>query len=1055
MSRTAAQPEAGKESSDPQAAEPYVSWPGLLAWVVLAIGLALTWLAWNTSAAIVRDRTADRFQHEVDTVREFISSRMKQYRMTLQGAAGIFNASETVTREEWRKYAATLQLHRFLPGVQGLAYSPMVKRNELRGHLRKVRAEGFPGYAIRPEGIREVYIPVVFIEPFAGRNLQAFGYDVFSDPTRRAAMEAARDSGDVATSQRVILVQADEKDPQPGFLMYMPIYRRGLPLDTVEQRRAALSGFVSFPFQARDLFGGILQTEHPNIDLELFDGDSLSEDSLLYHDSKQRHIHYGDAQTHSKFSTLVKVDAAGRQWSLYVHAWPGYANGPEQLYPVAVAVGGATITLLAFWIVLSLSRQRQRAFALAHEITKELSDSEQRHRALFEMMPLPMWTIDEETLAFIDVNQAAEDHYGYTRDEFLKMTVRDIRPVEDIPLLLDGLAGLPHGVLQRNWRHKKKDGTVIDVSVIARRVNVKGRQHWFSVVRDVTKSKRDFERLQLAASVFSSSQEGIMITDRENRIVDVNPAFTRITGYAREEVLGENPGMLGSGRQPPEFYAAMKKALTETGAWSGEMWNRRKSGETYAERLSIDVVRDADGAVKNYVAVFSDISQFKAHEAELDRIAHYDALTGVPNRRLLADRLEMSLARSKRGGKLLAVCYIDLDGFKVINEAYGHSVGDQMLIETAQHLHRSLRGDDTVARLGGDEFVLLLGDLTDSRECFAVLDRILEGIAHPHPIDGTAVSISASIGVAIYPEDDVDADTLLRHADQAMFRAKDSGKNCYRLFDTDHDRRIKSHRDLLANVRDGLAKNEFALFYQPKVDMRQGSVAGAEALIRWHHAELGLLAPAMFMPMVDNTEMEIPIGEWVIAEAFRQVAAWAKDGLIVPVSVNISGNHLQSQVFLPYLRSQLAAYPEVDPAWFGLEILETTTLEDVGNVSGVIRECQALGFRCALDDFGTGYSSLTYLRRLPAHILKIDQSFVRDMLEDSDDYAIVEAVVGLADAFDREVIAEGVETLAHGIPLLRLGCDLAQGYGIAKPMPAGDIPAWVRTWQPMPEWASI
>jgi diguanylate cyclase (GGDEF)-like protein/PAS domain S-box-containing protein len=567
--------------------------------------------------------------------------------------------------------------------------------------------------------------------------------------------------------------------------------------------------------------------------------------------------------------------------------------------------------------------------------------------------------------------------------------------------------------------------------------------------------RRAEEGQRLAASVFASSQEGILISDAENRIIDVNPAFTRITGFAREEMLGRDPGCLSSGRQDKEFYAAMWAAIETQGGWQGEIWNRRKSGEAYPELLSINAVTDDRGRVRHYVGVFSDITTYKAHEAELDRIAHYDVLTGLPNRRLLGDRLDQAIARARRSGRILAVCYLDLDGFKPINDRYGHDTGDRFLMEIARRLQRVSRGDDTLARLGGDEFVLLWNDIQQDSECIVALDRILAEVAAPMMIDGAQMAVSASIGVTLFPRDNADADSLLRHADQAMYRAKEDGKNRFHLYDPEHDRQVRARRDMLRRLGEALQQREFVLYYQPKVHLTEGTVIGVEALIRWQHPEQGLLAPGEFLDYLAGSELEAAVGEWVIDTALAQVAAWNEAGLDLQVSVNISPDHLQRPDFVERLAGALARHPAVARDQLELEILESAAIGDMDSASRILADCLALGVRFALDDFGTGYSSLTYFRKLPVHTLKIDQAFVRDMLDDPEDLGIVDSVIRLAYVFNRPVIAEGVETLEHGAMLVYLGCYLGQGYGIARPMPAAQVEAWVRHWQGQSAWRDL
>ena len=571
--------------------------------------------------------------------------------------------------------------------------------------------------------------------------------------------------------------------------------------------------------------------------------------------------------------------------------------------------------------------------------------------------------------------------------------------------------------------------------------------------RDITVHKREQEQLLLSASVFTHANEGIMITAADGTIIEVNAAFTRITGYRRDEVLGQNPRMLKSGRHDNDFYATLWSSLHDKGHWYGEIWNRRKSGEVYPEMQTISAVRDASGAVLQYVALFSDITALKEHERQLEHIAHYDALTTLPNRVLFADRLHQAMVQAQRRKQMLAVAYLDLDGFKEINDRHGHAAGDQLLVTLSARMKESLREGDTLARLGGDEFVAVILDLADVAGSALMLGRLLEAAALPVQLGDYTLQVSASIGVTYYPQaTEVDADQLLRQSDQAMYQAKLAGKNRFHIFDAEQDDNVRGHHESLERIRRALNEQEFVLHYQPKVNMRTGQVIGAEALIRWQHPEKGLLLPAEFLPVIEDHPLATDIGEWVISAALKQMAVWREAGLNIPVSVNVAARQLQQLDFVERLRALLAAHPEHRLGDLELEVLETSALEDLTRVSQIIEFCREFGMKFALDDFGTGYSSLTYLKRLPVSQLKIDQSFVRDMLDDPDDLAILEGVIGLSRAFNREVIAEGVESVEHGVMLLLLGCELAQGFGIARPMPGADIPAWVVAWRPDPLW---
>ncbi|MGB0466004.1 MAG: EAL domain-containing protein [Pontibacterium sp.] len=559
-------------------------------------------------------------------------------------------------------------------------------------------------------------------------------------------------------------------------------------------------------------------------------------------------------------------------------------------------------------------------------------------------------------------------------------------------------------------------------------------------------------RLRLSASVFDHAHEAILITDSQQKIVEVNPTFTEITGFNREEVMGLEPSLLKSGRQDSHFYTLMRKNLNDKGFWRGEISNRRKNGEVYTALMTISAVFDENAVLANYVSIFSDITQMKSHQEKLELLAHYDSLTKLPNRVLLADRMSQALARTEREGHYTAVCYLDLDGFKPVNDHHGHDVGDLLLVEIAKRLKQVTRGEDTVARLGGDEFVLLLTDLESIKEAELAAERILSTISSPILIGEAELQVSASMGITLYPDDDSDADLLLRHADQAMYQAKLSGRNRYQLYDLAHDQHDLHRREFLDGIRQALKKNEFELYMQPQVDLVHGQVLGFEALIRWQHPEHGLLLPARFLPIVEGHELGIEIDHWVLQQAFSLLDSWLSQGVKFRLSVNLTGATLLSGDFIQCLHDYMDAFPGVSPGMMEFEVLETSALEDMHHAGQVFKACQTLGFRIALDDFGTGYSSLTYFRRLPAETLKIDQSFIRDMLDDPEDMAIVESVIGLARAFNRQLVAEGVESAEHGQVLVQLGCTVVQGYGIARPMPGEQALTWAQSWSPGDEW---
>jgi diguanylate cyclase (GGDEF)-like protein/PAS domain S-box-containing protein len=559
------------------------------------------------------------------------------------------------------------------------------------------------------------------------------------------------------------------------------------------------------------------------------------------------------------------------------------------------------------------------------------------------------------------------------------------------------------------------------------------------------------ERDNLAQCMFQHLHEGLIVTDAAYRVTDVNPTYCDITGYTRDETLGTVPAMLRQthhgateATQPLTMHASLQAGMS----WQGEIFHHRRDGEPCTLQVSATVVRNHAGHVQNHVLAISDITQARQQIEQLRRQAHFDELTGLPNRVRLTQMLTEAMASCEHDGTLLAVCFLDLDYFKPVNDQFGHHAGDQLLIKLADRLRRSLRtranGDDLVARIGGDEFVLLLRTATMDESRQAV-ERMLRQVHLPFALDvsDAPVYITASIGATVYPFDQADAETLLRHADHAMYGAKQAGRNGFKFFDAEHDRRTEARFVALGRVQDALDANEFCLYFQPKVDMRDGRVIGVEALLRWNHPEQGLLLPGQFLPLIEHTDLGVSLGNWVLKRGIEQLAQWQSTGLDLTVSVNVSARHLQEPAFASHLASLLAQQKTPVADRLVIEILETTALADVDFTCNLMQECRALGVRFALDDFGTGYSTLTYLKRLPLDMLKIDRSFVINMLNDRHDLAIVEGVIGLSETFGCSVVAEGVDTLEQAQRLIEIGCDIGQGNGIAPAMPADAVVAWV------------
>ncbi|RBI67126.1 GGDEF domain-containing protein [Vreelandella sulfidaeris] len=553
-------------------------------------------------------------------------------------------------------------------------------------------------------------------------------------------------------------------------------------------------------------------------------------------------------------------------------------------------------------------------------------------------------------------------------------------------------------------------------------------------------------------SVFCFANEAIIITDAENRVVQVNPAFCELTGIMQGDVQGKTPEAFSIlPLDDSRTTRLMREELQLRDRSKSQVSYRSHDGQFYPGMMSINRVRNEHGEIDHHVIVLADLSAIPAHARHLNREVYFDALTGLPNLHLLTQLIQESIQHAEAKQLPLAVCSLDIDFFKNINDRLGAYVGDSLLASFSQRISHLLFGDDVLARVGGDEFVLLLHHGVDDD----FFEKLLASIRQPLMIDGQSIHLTASLGVTLYPNDHVQGDVLLRHANQAMYRAKQRGRDTYHFFDPHHDRLLQVRHEQRQRFVDALNHNELCLYYQPQIDMRSGNVVGVEALIRWQHPDEGLLAPGQFLPIIDNTPLEAELGEWVIEQALRQLTEWHTQGITLPINVNISPTHLLMSNFSQRLGELLAQHPDVPPSMLKLEVLESAAMHDIQAALQNMSRCQELGVSFAIDDFGTGFSSLTHLRQLPVNLIKIDQSFVRDMLSDQDDMAIVESVIYMANRFKRPMLAEGVETLEHAKALMALGCELAQGYGIAHPMPAKDLPAWLARWPTRKDWNSL
>ena len=563
-------------------------------------------------------------------------------------------------------------------------------------------------------------------------------------------------------------------------------------------------------------------------------------------------------------------------------------------------------------------------------------------------------------------------------------------------------------------------------------------------VQDITGRKLAEEALRLYASVFEHSGEAILISDRNNRILAVNSAFTHLTGYRIDEIRGESPQILASGQTPDETHRAMAAALEQVGYWQGEVLDRRKDNTIYPKWMSVSVVRDAEGDVSHYITSFTDITARKMAEAQISQLAYHDALTGLNNRFSLQTQLEQALSMVHREQRALAVIFLDLDRFKTINDTLGHAVGDELLKDVAHRLRDSVRESDIVARLGGDEFVVVLTEVEDATTAARVADKILQTLARPYAVGDEELHSTASIGLAFYPNDGEDSDTLMKNADTAMYHAKSLGRNNVQFFTAEMNRTAMKRLTMDHDLRVAVETGQFELHYQPQLNGRTGRIVGFEALVRWRHPHAGMVSPTEFIPIAEETGLILPLGAWVLDEACRQLRAWRNAGIAnITMAVNLSAHQLHASILLAHVKHALEKHG-LKGTDLELEITESVAMHDPDASIRQLRALRDLGVRLSIDDFGTGYSSLSYLKLLPIHTLKLDQSFVRDIEYDSNDVAICTATIALAHSLGLAVIAEGVETEAQRHMLVSHHCDFMQGYLFSKPLPAEEALAFVQ-----------
>ncbi|WP_323003476.1 EAL domain-containing protein [Denitromonas sp.] len=671
-----------------------------------------------------------------------------------------------------------------------------------------------------------------------------------------------------------------------------------------------------------------------------------------------------------------------------------------------------------------------------------------RDRALAAAVNGVIITQADGDMPVVYVNPAVERITGYPAGEIVGRNCRflqnDDHDQADIARLHEALSrGEPCMAVLRNYR---KDGSLFwnRMSIWPVKDPQGDTTHFVGIQEDITEQRQADERLRQAAAVFDSSTEGMMITDLSATIIEVNRAFVEITGYERDEVIGQPTRLLRSGQHPPSFYQTLWRSLIDTGQWRGEVWNRRKNGEIYPEWLTLSTVRDASGAPLFYAGVFSDITTVKQSAQQLEHLAHHDPLTDLPNRMLLNARLDHAIDHANRSGASLAVLFLDLDRFKNINDVYGHPFGDQLLRQVADRLRACVRLDDTVARLGGDEFVVLLEEIKEPHSAVLVAEKIQLALNQPFAIELREQFVTASIGISIFPRDGTEAAELIRNADAAMYQVKEGGRFGFAFYTPELTQKAAERVRLENDLHKALDLDQFQLHYQPQVELSSGRITGVEALVRWQHPDRGLLYPSAFIAIAEESGLMPRIGRWILHAACQQARQWLDEGIdFGRIGVNIAASQLRRGDLVALTRDTLAS-TALPADKLELEVTEGFIMQQAAEAIPRLDALRQLGVAIAIDDFGTGYSSLSYLKRLPVTRLKIDQSFVRDIPGDKEDAAITRAIIALANSMGLDVIAEGVESAEQVAFLVAEGCHLAQGHHFSPAEPASTLTLWMR-----------
>ncbi len=1059
------------------------------AWAIFAIGAALSVLGWRALEAEVLDAARSSFDDVVSESRNAIEVRLRGHGTLLHGVQGLFHASDAVDRDEFGRYARSLG-----PAsaqLRSISYARLVPAGEKASFEKEARQE-YPGFSVKPARNGAEYLPIRFLEPLPG-NLGSLGLDLFADDVRRAGAEQARDTATLVASAPFRLA-SEPGSADAATSLRLAVYRRGTTLDNVAARRAAFEGIASVTFRVRDTVHDIV-ARHGERGLALRVLDAGEE---IY--AAAPPVAGAD-----RFRSAAAVEVGGRRWALEFSAPPQrFRTAGDTVIPWLALLGGLTISALISGLAGSLTFSNKRARRIANEITAdllrsqaELADSQRRTQVLIETLPNPVFFkgLDGK---YLGVNRAWEAFFNVPRDAIVGKTVHSLYPhapevaerlhERDLALwrepgkqVYETAIALPDG-RQRDALYYKATfsgpdgavagliGTIIDVSEARQAERRQVMEHAVTQVLANAETVSDAlpQTIRTICEAFGWACGAYWSADEQRNVlrraavwhVDEPEVarFLSTESFSEERALSaakaggllrrvwrdRAPIWIADVATEPEFKRGSAAAVA--GLHCAFAFPVVARGERLGvmEFFSRSIKQPDPELLAATRSLGSQIGQFMVRrnaEEKLRFVATHDALTELPNRVMFGQRLDHALVQAQRHRRRLAVLFLDLDRFKLINDTLGHEYGDALLREVARRLRQCLRASDTVARLGGDEFVVLLEDVTEPVFVASVAQKIIAAVGEGYVLAGREYHVTASVGASTFPDDAADAPSLLKNADVAMYRAKDQGRNTFQFYSSQLNLHSAQRLNLESGLRRAIEREEFVLHYQPQVELRSGRITGAEALVRWLHPELGLLSPGRFIAIAEETGLIVPIGQWVLRTACAAQRVWADRGLPpLRVAVNLSARHFMRSDLAADVGSALAD-AGCDPARLELEITETSVMEDPERVVALLHQVREIGVRVAIDDFGTGHSSLAYLKRFPVDNLKIDRSFISDVPSDKNNVAITQAVIAMGHSLGMRVIAEGVETRAQHNFLLAHKCDEYQGYFFSKPLAEADFTA--------------